>query len=184
MVGGAGATETNGLNFQWSTIEGLAGDLTQPYIGVNKRPILDYNHSSGDGYAVIGGYVYRGSKFASDLGGKYIFGDNVTRNIWVMDESTSPASKILLCVMPRGSGSNSGSDYLGLSSFGVDANGELYFCQMSNLGGQIYQLARSGPPPASRPMPALLSQTGVFQNLATLTASNIVIPYGVNSPLW
>lgn len=176
--------ETNGLNFQWSTIEGLQGDLTQPYIGMNKRPILDYTHSSGDGYAVIGGYVYRGSKFAADLGGKYIFGDNVTRNIWVMDESTSPASKILLCVMPRGIGSNSGSDYLGLSSFGVDANDELFFCQMSNLGGQIYQLARSGPPPASRPLPALLSQTGVFQNLAALTASNTVIPYGVNSPLW
>ena len=178
------AADSPGQNFQWSVIEGLQGDLTPPYLGVNHRPILDYTHASGDGYAVIGGYVYRGSKFAADLGGKYIFGDNVTRNIWAMDESTSPASKILLCVMPRGVGSNSGSDYLGLSSFGVDANGELYFCQMSNLGGQIYQLARSGPPPASRPMPALLSQTGVFQDLPALATSNTVIPYTVNSPLW
>src|SRR5437879_13747394 len=29
--------------------------------------------------------------------------------------------------------------------------------------GQIYKLARSGPPPASRPFPPLLSQTGAFQ---------------------
>jgi uncharacterized repeat protein (TIGR03806 family) len=173
-----------GLNFQWSVIEGLGGDLTPPYIGVNKRPILDYTHASGDGYAVIGGYVYRGSQFAADLGGKYIFGDNVTRNIWALDESTSPASKILLCVMPRGPGVNSGSDYLGLSSFGLDANGELYLCQMGNLGGHIYRLARSGPPPASRPMPPLLSQTGAFQDLPSLTPSPRLIPYTVNSPLW
>src|ERR1041385_5028188 len=173
-----------GANFQWSVIEGVGGDLTPPYVGSNKRPILDYTHASGDGYAVIGGYVYRGAQFAADLGGKYIFGDNVTRNIWALDESTTPASKILLCVMPRGPGVNSGSDYLGLSSFGLDQNGELYLCQMGNLGGRIYKLARSGPPPASRPMPTLLSQTGVFQDLANLTPSPRLIPYTVNSPLW
>ena len=177
-------TDPPGANFQWSRIEGLGGDLTQPYIGVNKRPVIDYTHASGDGYAVIGGYVYHGSQFAADLAGKYVFGDNVTRNIWALDESTIPASKILLCVMPRGPGVNSGSDYLGLSSFGEDQNGELYFCQMGNLGGRIYKLARSGPPPASRPMPPLLSQTGVFQNLLSLTPSPKLIPYTVNSPLW
>ena len=48
-------TDPAGLNFQWDRIEGLSGDLTQPYIGVNKRPVLDYPHS--DGTAVIGGYV-------------------------------------------------------------------------------------------------------------------------------
>ncbi|WP_035609689.1 LamG-like jellyroll fold domain-containing protein [Haloferula sp. BvORR071] len=32
--------------------------------------------------------------------------------------------------------------------------------------------------------PALLSQTGAFSNLATLTPAQGVIPYGVNAPLW
>jgi uncharacterized repeat protein (TIGR03806 family) len=171
-----------GVNFQWSRIEGLNGDLTPPYLGFNKRPILDYGHSEGQ--AVIGGYVYRGQKFAADLGGKYIFGDNVQKKIWALDESTSPAGKILLCVMPTGAGPNSGSDYTGLSSFGLDQDNELYLCQMSSVGGRIYKLARSGPPPSSRPFPPLLSQTGAFTDLAALTTSDKLVPYNVNSALW
>ncbi len=173
-----------GLNFQWNMIEGLQGDLTPPYLGVSQSPILDYTHASGDGYAVIGGYVYRGSKFAADLGGKYIFGDYVTRNLWALDESTVPAGKILLCVLPGGGGDNTSPEYVGLSSFGVDQDGELYFCQMSNLGGQIHQLACSGAPPPSQPVPALLSQIGLFQDLFTLTAGNAMIPYTLNTPFW
>ncbi len=170
-----------GLNFQWNRIEGLQGDLTPPYLGVNKRPILDYTH--GEGQAVIGGYVYRGSEFTADLGGKYIFGDNVARKIWALDEFTSPAGKTLLCVLPLGTGPNSGSDYTGLSSFGLDHSNELYMCQMSSLGGRIYKLARSGPPPAVT-FPPLLSQTGAFADLPTLTPSPGLIPFTVNSPLW
>lgn len=172
----------SGLNFQWNRIEGLGGDLTPPYIGINARPVLDYTHS--EGAAVIGGYAYRGTEFASDLGGKYIFGDNVSRVVWVMDESSVPATKTALCVLPKGSGPNSGGDYTGLSSFGVDQNGELYLCQMSSVGGRIFKLARSGPPPASRPMPQLLSQTGAFSDLTTLAPNPGLVPYTVNSPLW
>ena len=172
----------SGLNFQWNKIEGNQGDLTPPFIGINRRPILDYPHS--DGRAVIGGYVYRGKKFASDLGGKYIFGDNVYRTIWAMDETTTPVKKNLLCVMPKGNGPNSGADYTGLSSFGTDADGEIYFCQMSSIGGRIFTLARGGPPPPAHPIPKLLSQTSAFADLKNLKPQKILIPYNVNSPLW
>src|SRR5271170_4544343 len=172
----------SGLNFQWNKIEGNQGRLTPPFIGIDRPPILDYPHS--DGRAVIGGYVYRGKKFASDLGGKYIFGDNVYRTIWAMDETTTPVQKNLLCVLPEGAGPNSGSDYTGLSSFGVDAAGEIYMCQMSSIGGHIYTLARGGPPPPAHPIPKLLSQTGVFVSLKNLTPEKFLIPYSVNSPLW
>ena len=46
-------TDPPGLNFQWPIIEGLHGDLIPPFIGVNKRPVIDYDH--GEGTAVIGG---------------------------------------------------------------------------------------------------------------------------------
>ncbi|MGH7954166.1 MAG: hypothetical protein ACREFE_19915, partial [Limisphaerales bacterium] len=137
-----------------------------------------------DGRAVIGGYVYRGKKFARDLGGKYIFGDNVMRTIWAMDETTTPVKKDLLCVMPKGEGPNSGADYTGLSSFGTDANGEIYFCQMSSIGGRIYTLQRGGPPPPAHPIPKLLSQTGVFTDLKKMRPADYLIPYSVNVPLW
>ena len=177
------ANDPFGLNFQWSAIEGLQGDLTPPYIGVNRRPVLDYNH--GEGQAIIGGYVYRGAEFAADLGGKYIFGDSVQRTIWALDESKSPAEKVFLCVMPPGPGPESGSGYTGLASFGLDANNELYLCQMSSTAAHIYKLQRSGassPPP--QPFPALLSQTGAFANTTNLTPATSLIPYDVNSPLW
>jgi uncharacterized repeat protein (TIGR03806 family) len=172
----------SGLNFQWNKIEGKQGDLAPPFIGINKQPILDYPHS--DGRAIIGGYVYRGKDFARDLGGKYIFGDNVYRTIWAMDETTTPIKKTVLCVMPKGDGPNSGSDYTGLSSFGTDADGEIYLCQMSSIGGRIYKLQRGGPPPPTHPMPKLLSQTGAFADLEKLQPADFLIPYSVNSPLW
>jgi uncharacterized repeat protein (TIGR03806 family) len=172
----------SGLNFQWNYCEGNLGKMKLPCIGISRGPILDYPHT--DGRAVIGGYVYRGKKFARDLGGKYIFGDNVFRTVWAMDETATPAKKNLLCVMPKGDGPNSGSDYTGLSSFGTDADGEIYFCQMSSIGGKIYTLQRGGPPPPSHPIPKLLSQTGAFANLKKLTPQKFLIPYSVNSPLW
>lgn len=175
-------TNESGLNFQWPYCEGNLGKMPLNYIGISRGPVLDYPHT--DGRAVIGGYVYRGKKFARDLGGKYIFGDNVFRTVWAMDETATPAKKKLLCVMPKGDGPNSGSDYTGLSSFGTDADGEIYFCQMSSIGGRIFTLQRGGPPPPSHPIPKLLSETGAFANLKNLTPQKFLIPYSVNSPLW
>lgn len=172
--------DPSGLNFQWNRIEGQNQHLTPPYIGVDRPPLLFYPHSEGS--AIIGGYVYRGKEFAADLGGKYIFGDNIANVVWLLDESTAPASKKLLCVMPRGSGPNSGNDYVGLSSFGYDQDNELYMCQLSSLGGKIYKLQRGGTP-APR-MPGLLSETGVFSDLATLSPTGGLVNYEVNSPLW
>ena len=172
----------SGLNFQWATIEGLNGDLVPPFVGLSRRPILDYPHTDGN-FAVIGGYVYRGSQFASDLAGKYVFGDNGSDVVWVMDESTTPAGKVPLCTVPKGNGFNSGNDYTGLSSFGTDAAGEIYMCVMGNLGSPIYTLSRSGPPNTLNP-PVLFSQLGAFTNLATLAPAAGLVPYTVNSPLW
>ena len=173
-----------GLNFQYSYIEGYDGDLTQPYTGGNKRPMIDYPHG-GDGGAVIGGYVYRGKAFP-ELVGKYIFGDNLSDNIWMLDESThtatTPASKIALTTLPKGPGPNSGNDYTGLSSFGFDQDGELLLCQLSSLGGHLYRLARTGPP--ANQMPLQLSDTGVFSDLTTLTPASGFVSYEVNTPLW
>ncbi len=172
----------SGLNFQWNRCEGNLGKMVPPFISTSRGPLLDYPHT--DGRAVIGGYVYRGKEFAHDLGGKYIFGDNVFRTIWALDETATPVKKTLLCVMPKGTGPNAGTDYTGLSSFGTDSAGELYFCQMSSIGGRIFKLQRGGPPPPARVMPKLISQTGVFAELTNLQPANFLIPYAVNSPLW
>ncbi|HTI70635.1 MAG TPA: PQQ-dependent sugar dehydrogenase [Candidatus Limnocylindria bacterium] len=169
------AADPAGLNFQWNAVEGDIGELVEPYIGVSKPPVLVYNHT--EGRAVIGGYVYRGQELAAELGGKYIFGDNVSQCIWYLDETTIPATKKLLTYFP-----SAGS--LGLSGFGVDANQELYLYQVTPDGAPIYKLARSGAEPAQSTFPLLLSQTGVFDQTSTLQTAEEMIPYGVNSPLW
>lgn len=186
-------TDPGGLNFQWGAIEGYNGDLAAgTYSGVNKRPFIDYNHDSTGGNAIIGGHVYRGSEFP-ELVGKYLFADNINRRVWYMNEAphtaTTPAAKVLLTTVPRGPGPNSGSDYLGISSWGYDANNELYLCQMGtgtaavNDGGQIYKLQRVGAPPANT-LPLTLSATGAFSNVAALTPAAKLIPYQLNAPFW
>ncbi len=133
---------------------------------------------------MISGYVYRGREFAHDISGKYIFGDNVFRTVWARKAAATPVGKTHLCVLPKGTGPNAGTDYTGLSSFGTDAEGELYFCQMSSIGGRIFKLQRGGPPPPARTLPLLLSQTGLFKSLPDLQPADFLLPYTVNSPLW
>ncbi len=180
-------TDPGGLNFQWHQIEGYGGDLTGAYFGVNKRPMIDYTHGA-DGNAVIGGYVYRGTAIPQ-LVGKYVFADNISNRIYMLDESThtatTPASKVYLTTMPKGPGPNSGADYTGISSWGHDANNELYLCQLSSTGGQIYKLqATGGTGGGSTPLPTTLSATGAFSDVVNLTPSTKLIPYSINSSFW
>ncbi|MBU6303741.1 MAG: PQQ-dependent sugar dehydrogenase [Verrucomicrobia bacterium] len=173
-------TDPPGVNFQWNLQEGAPTKAVKVPIGVSKGPLLSYRHL--EGRAIIAGYVYRGKEFARDLGGKFIFGDNVTGTVWYLDESTTPASKHILCTVPDGPGPNAGANYCGLSSFGVDAQGEIYLCQMSSTAGAILKLSRQGPPPVA--LPKKLSETKLFASLGKLTPSAALIPYEVNSPLW
>ncbi len=135
--------------------------------------------------SIIGGYVYRGSALAAKIGGKYICGDNKSAKIYSIDESTSPPTATYLVTLPKSTGPNSGNDYSSLSSFGIDANNELYLTCLGATDGKIYKLsATGGGSGGSTPLPATLSATGVFSNLATLTASPKLIPYSINAPFW
>ena len=175
--------DRHGVNFQWNLAEGRGTMLKSPFPGADRPPLYDYDH--GEGQAVVGGYVYRGRQFEKQLGGKYVFGDNVQRKIWVLDQSQQPPRKILLCTLPEGDGPNSGSNYRGLSSFGLDADNELFVCQMSSVGGLIYRLAnKPQPTPVFQDFPPLLSQTGAFDDTARLQPAPGLLPYDVISPLW
>ena len=86
-------------------------------------PKFAYTHASGD--AVTGGYVYRGSAYASILGGLYVFGDYGSGNVWVY----------ALNGAAYGQGSLFGSR--GLTSFGEDASGELWAVTIDGVLWQI-----------------------------------------------
>lgn len=171
-----------GDNAQWPYLEGnLATGQAKPnpLIGTDAPPAFDYPRSMGT--CVIGGFVYRGSKYAS-LYGKYLFGDHTVRKIWYLDidPNTGQATEQYLATVPAfGQGGKSG-----ISHFATDSTGEIYILKLygTNLdGGKIYKLR----PTASTPEPpALLSQLNIFKNLSTLEPEDFMIPYDLNEPFW
>ena len=182
-VGNADREEINlivkGGNYQWRFKEGTVTGLPprpSEVIGTEVPPVYEYGRA--DGFAVIGGYCYRGPEHARQLGGKYIFGD-INGNVWAMTcKPNAPPAVVLLCTLPSIPSISYGT---GLSSFGEDSDGELYLCQMGDRG-RIYKLARAQP--TGLAMPKRLSETGAFRSVASLEPAPGLIPYQVNAPLW
>ena len=172
-----------GGNLQWPYKEGtINGRVAKPdnLIGFEMEPVYDYPR--GVGSCVIGGFVYRGSKYP-DLYGKYIFGDHQVRNIWAIDydfvNQRRNNVEFLLNIPAEGVGGKSG-----ISGFTTDSEGELYVFKLygTNLdGGKIYKMQPLNYVPEP---PQWLSQTGAFTNLTNLTPAPGILPYRVNTPLW
>jgi hypothetical protein len=120
-----------GSNFGWNGYEGseVYDETTAARLDRDELvfPIAEYGHQTGR--SVTGGYVYRGQALP-DLQGFYVFGDFVTGRIWAMrgdDDSMAPLS---------GADRRIGT----ISSFGEDADGELY---VVSLEGTVHRLAQA-----------------------------------------
>ena len=174
-----------GLNFQWNYKEGLGAgfrDTPDPLIGVEKEPVYQYLHDEGN--CIIGGFVYRGS-LIPDLQGKYLFGDNGNQQVRALEVDGVTGEAI--GVQPLGV-ARAGGIWVGISSFGMDAQGEPFVLQMGGGvagGGLISRIQPAGTTsPLNWEYPMLLSETGLFSDLSSLTAAPAMIPYEVNTPLW
>ena len=170
-------------NAQWPYREGFRnGFKPKPnnLIGTETPPLLDYNRSIGS--SVIGGFVYREGKWASSLGGKYLFTDNVVQNIWAVDYYNSGSKDMeLIATVPFVT--DNWKD--GPSHMFCDNTGEVFILQLGGHNrelGKIYKLAPKSSSGINAPQ--RLSQTGAFQNLDDLTPNPGIIPYGVNIPFW
>jgi glucose/arabinose dehydrogenase len=134
-----------GNNYGWPHREGAHDNvLTDPPAFLPLvDPIFEYPHPTGA--SITGGYVYRGAALAAAFRGRYFFGDFVTAKIWSIALTIDPTT-----------GRATASDLRehtaeltpgNVSSFGVDASGELYFVDYSN-GAIVRIAAPSAPPPA------------------------------------
>ena len=127
-----------GENYGWRLREGniqtpssVGGAPPAGYVG----PILDYDRSVGG--TIIGGYVYRGSAIPA-LQGKYIFGDFLAGKIFALDYdgvTVSNFQDITSMLFPTRVG---GFTLQSPSSFGEDANGELYIVDIG--AGAVYKI--------------------------------------------
>jgi glucose/arabinose dehydrogenase len=127
-----------GENYGWSLMEGPVcfNPPNNCQAGVNLTlPIYDYVHQFGR-CAVIGGYMYRGCAIP-DLDGTYFMGDLCTGEIFSFQFDGTTMTNFLDRT------SELGSAGISLSSFGEDAKGELYIC---DLQGNVYKIVPNGVP--------------------------------------
>jgi len=116
-------------NYGWSVYEGTHSFKNEPLTSVGKlvMPIYEYAHGTSDANcSVTGGYVYRG-KALPGLRGRYLFGDYCSGEIWSLVVSGGQATDVRKEPISVPS----------LSSFGEDANGELYAV---SLNGPVYRI--------------------------------------------
>ncbi len=164
---------TRGGNFGWPFREGtLSGRKTGPAGFTSIPPLYQIAHGYSlppdlQARSLIGGVVYRGSRFAS-LNGAYIFGDYITGNIWALDRSTAPPSVRRITGQAR------------LAAFGTDPhNGDVLVSDYN--GGKIKRIVTTTNDVS---FPNTLSATGLFTDLGTLAPASSVVPYSVRLPFW
>ncbi|MDH3325477.1 MAG: PQQ-dependent sugar dehydrogenase [Gammaproteobacteria bacterium] len=91
------------------------------------KPIYEYSH--GEGYAITGGYVYRGSTIEA-LEGYYVYGDYVTKKIWALrkNENNQIENNLIL------------NSPLNISSFAEDIEGNLFV--IGYKSGKVFSLKK------------------------------------------
>lgn len=130
-----------GGNYGWNIREGAHPFRSGTPDGPLIDPVVEYPQRRGRtivGLSVTGGHVYRGGAMPG-LYGAYIYGDYVTGRIWALRRENGVVTEHgeIFAPPPKAY----------ISSFGEDADGELYFCAFDELDGRgggrgrIYRLA-------------------------------------------
>ena len=137
----AGASN-GGENYGWRLKEGThcynPSSGCDTLVGLTD-PIHEYLHTDpGNPCSITGGYVYRGCAIP-DLRGPYFFADYCSAQIWSFRFDGSNISEFLDRTAELGP-----VGAFEISSFGEDAQGELYICALS--AGIVYKIVPDGVP--------------------------------------
>jgi glucose/arabinose dehydrogenase len=117
-----------GRNYGWRTLEGRS--CYSPSSGCSTSgktsPIAVYSHSLG--CAVLGGYVYRGTRFTA-MTGAYLFGDFCSGRIWALRANGASSQ----------TPSQLADTSFAISSFGEAEDGTLYLTDLAS--GGVFRIA-------------------------------------------
>jgi glucose/arabinose dehydrogenase len=116
-----------GRNYGWRILEGTRTNVTTapPAFSPLINPIHEYDHTVG--FSITGGFTYRGVGEAA-YRGRYFFADFGTGRIWSIAVSIAPGTgEAALVHAIEHTAELGGAGAIGnVSSFGRDANGDLY----------------------------------------------------------
>ena len=128
-----------GRNYGWRLREARRNyDLRQPaaYLPLTE-PIHEYLRT--EGMSITGGYVYRGSALDPMFNGRYFFADFVAGRVYTIGLALDEHQEATAVDMLELTQLLGGTQELGMiSSFGVDADGELYI--VSHSRGRILKI--------------------------------------------
>jgi glucose/arabinose dehydrogenase len=139
----------SGRNYGWRNREGAHDNVTSrpPAFLPLVDPIHEYDHSAGQ--SITGGYVYRGRVMGANYIGRYFFADFVQGRVWSLGLTVDPgtgearAADLIEHTAELGTSGAVGN----VSSFGVDADGELYIVSYST--GSILKVFGLSSAPAA-----------------------------------
>jgi glucose/arabinose dehydrogenase len=134
-----------GRNYGWRNREGAHDNITS--LPPAYQPLVDPIHEYGRtvGASVTGGHVYRGTLLGLGARGRYFFADFVTSRVWSAALSIDASGEARVTNVTEHTAELGGSAQLAnVSSFGVDAEGELYIVSYSR-GAILRVLALNKP---------------------------------------
>jgi glucose/arabinose dehydrogenase len=136
-----------GRNYGWRNREGAHDNVTSRPLAYQPatEPIFEYGR--GDGVSITGGFVYRGARLGSAYRGRYFFADYSGR-VWSLALTIDSSGEARASDRREHTADLGGSSVLGfISSFGLDADGELYI--VNHTGGRIVRITAPLVAPAT-----------------------------------
>ena len=136
---------SGGRNYGWRNREGAHDNVTSrpPAFLPLVDPIHEYSRASGQ--SVTGGYVYRGQALGAAYVGRYFFADYVQGRVWSLGLTIDSQGEARASGLMEHTAELGGQSQLGnISSFGVDAEGELYVVSITR--GVVLSVAGLAPP--------------------------------------
>ncbi|MSR75649.1 MAG: cadherin [Planctomycetes bacterium] len=164
------AGTAGGKNFGWRCYEGNMAYNTAGCAALATMTAPVYAYAQGpNGYCVIGGYVYRGNAIPG-LNGTYFFSDNSSNKIWSMRKSATPPGYTAFTDRTGQLDPPGAATITTVSSFGEDADGELYICDLN--GGEVFKIVPVAPTYAATLTRTTPPTIGTAINFTLSSASN------------
>jgi hypothetical protein len=160
-----------GLNYGWPVMEGFVCNPIAPQCDTAgyTLPIAVFGHNLGN--AIVGGYVYRGSRVPW-LTGAYTYSDYGSGKIWMLRYENGVVTSDSMII--------DGSEGA-ISSFGTDQLNELYMVGYSSGSSLIFRFAGPGPASGITTLPRQAYTFRLDQNYPNPFNPSTVIGYQVGT---